>query len=89
MAIARDDLSGYEAAIWHEMGHSLATAGLVAQTCYRWPWLFYQIGVRNPAAVRQLVDVLTERSSYEGIGRRLAAATTRWMLRIGKDEAET
>lgn len=83
-AIARDDPAGYEAAIWREMGHSLATAGLVAQTVYRWPWLFYQIGLRNPAVIRHLVNVLTEKTSYQGIGRRLTGATLLWALRLGK-----
>jgi geranylgeranyl reductase family protein len=79
-SILRDDLSDYEAAIWREIGHSLATAGMAANTYYRLPWLGYQIGLRNPASIRLLVDVLTERSSYEGIGRRILAATARWFL---------
>jgi geranylgeranyl reductase family protein len=79
-SILRDDLSGYEAGIWREIGHNLATAGLTANTYYRLPRLGYQIGLRNPATVRLLVDVLTERSSYEGIGRRLLAAMARWFL---------
>jgi geranylgeranyl reductase family protein len=73
-AIVTEDLAGYEAAIWGEMGHSLATAGLVANTYYRMPRLSYQLGVQNPATVRHIVDVLTERSSYIGIGRRLITA---------------
>ncbi len=85
-AIVRDDLSGYEAAIWREMGHSLATAGLVANTYYRLPWLCYQVGVRNPATARHFVDALTERVSYEKIGRRLIAATLRWLLRLEKEQ---
>jgi flavin-dependent dehydrogenase len=79
-AIIQDDLSGYEAEIWQEIGHSLATAGLVANIYYHLPWLSYQIGLRNPAAVGHLEHVLTERSSYEGIGRRLLAATVSWLL---------
>jgi geranylgeranyl reductase family protein len=79
-SILCDDLSGYRAAIWREIGHSLATAGLTASTYYRLPRLGYQIGLRNPATVRHLVDVLTERFSYQGIGRRLLAATARWLL---------
>jgi flavin-dependent dehydrogenase len=79
-AIASDDLSGYEAAIWREIGHSLATAGLVAGTFYRFPRAGYRLGLRNPATVRQFVDLLTERLSYQGIGRRLVAATARWLL---------
>ena len=74
-AIARDDLAGYEAAVWREIGHSLATCGVAADLIYRWPRRFFQLGVRNPATVRQFVDVLTERASYIGIGRRLVAAT--------------
>jgi geranylgeranyl reductase family protein len=90
-SILRDDLSGYEAAIWREIGHSLATAGLAANTYYRLPWLGYQIGLRNPATVRLLADVLTERSSYEGIGRRLLAAMVRWFIggRGTQDESST
>jgi flavin-dependent dehydrogenase len=79
-AIAAGDLSGYEAAIWREIGHSLATAGMVANTYYRLPRLSYQIGLRNPATVRHFLDVLTEKASYEGIGRRLLAAATGWLL---------
>jgi geranylgeranyl reductase family protein len=82
-AIIRDDLSGYEAEIWQEIGHSLATAGLVANIHYHLPWLSYQIGLRNPATVGHIADVLTERSSYEGIGRRLVAATVPWLLGRG------
>jgi flavin-dependent dehydrogenase len=80
-AIAGDDLSGYEAKIWREIGHSLATAGLIAQTNYRLPWLCFQLGLRNPATMRHLIAVLAEKSSYQGIGRRLVAATALWPLR--------
>jgi len=79
-AIAAEDLSGYEAAIWREIGHSLATAGMVANTYYRLSRLSYQIGLRNPATARHVLDVLTEKASYEGIGRRLLAATIGWLL---------
>jgi geranylgeranyl reductase family protein len=79
-AIIDDDLSGYEAAIWREMGHSLATAGLTANLYYRWPKLCVQLGLRNPATIRHFVDIFTERSSYEGIGRRLIATAARWQL---------
>ena len=79
-AILRDDLSGYEAEIWQEIGHSLATAGQVADLYYRLPWLCYQIGLRNPATVRHFEALLTERCSYKGIGRRLLAATIPWLL---------
>ncbi len=79
-AILRDDPSGYEVEIWQEFGHSLATAGLVANIYYHLPWLSYQIGLRNPATVDLLKDVLAERASYEGIGRRLVAATLPWLL---------
>jgi geranylgeranyl reductase family protein len=85
-AISRDDLAGYEAAIWREIGHSLATAGLTAGLVYRLPWLCYQLGVRNPAAIQQFLRVMEERSSYEGIGRRVIAATVRWLLAGGKTE---
>jgi flavin-dependent dehydrogenase len=79
-AIAADDLAGYEAAIWREMGHSLATAGMVANTYYRIPHLSHRIGLRNPATVRHILDVLLERASYEGIGRRLFTAAIGWLL---------
>jgi geranylgeranyl reductase family protein len=79
-AIVANDLTGYEAAIWREIGHSLATAGMVANTYYRLPRLSYQIGVRNPATVRHFVDVLTEKTSYEEIGRRLLGAAIGWLL---------
>jgi geranylgeranyl reductase family protein len=79
-AIERDDLSGYEAAVWREIGHSLATADRTAALFYRFPAACYRWGVRNPATGRQFVDLLSERFSYQGIGRRLVAATARWLL---------
>jgi len=79
-AISGDDLTGYEAAIWREIGHSLATAGLTAGLVYRLPWLCYQLGVRNPAAILEFLRVMEERSSYEGLGRRVIAATMRWLM---------
>jgi geranylgeranyl reductase family protein len=82
-AILRDDLSGYEAEIWQEIGHSLATAGQMASTYYRLPRLSYQIGVRNEATVSLIEAMLTEKCSYQGIGRRLLAATVPWLLEAG------
>ena len=79
-AIIRDELAGYEAAIWREIGHSLATAGLTAGLYYRLPWLCYQLGIRNPAAIQQFLHVMEEKSSYQGIGRLVIAATLRWLL---------
>ena len=80
-AIASGDLAGYEAAVWREIGHSLATAGLTARLFYRWPEQCFELGVRNRATVQEFVDLLTGRSSYQGIGRRVAAATARWLVR--------
>lgn len=80
-AIADDDLSGYDRAIWHHMGHSLATAGCVAQIYYRLPWLCYVLGLQNPGVIRQFVGILSGRLSYQGIGRRILAATLLWMVR--------
>jgi geranylgeranyl reductase family protein len=79
-AIAAGDLEGYEEAVWREIGHSLATAGMVANTYYRLPRLSYQIGLRNPATARHILDILTEKASYEGIGRRLLTAAIGWLL---------
>jgi geranylgeranyl reductase family protein len=79
-AIAHDDLTGYETAIWQAIGHSLATAGLTANLFYHLPWLCFQLGVRNPAMIRHFIELMAERFSYEGIGRRLIAITLRWML---------
>jgi geranylgeranyl reductase family protein len=81
-AVARDNLTGYERAIWREIGHSLSMAGFTANTYYRLPWLSYHIGVSNPVAVRQFVDLLNGRASYVGIERRMIAATARWMVGI-------
>ncbi len=78
-AVLRDDLSGYERAVWREIGHSLATAALVSGTYYRFPRLCYRLGLRNPAIVRQFADLLMEKNSYQGIGRRLIATTIRWI----------
>ncbi len=78
-AIVADDLTGYETAIWREISHSLATAGMVANTYYRLPLLSYQIGVCNPATARHFLDVLTEKATYVGIGRRLLVAAISWL----------
>jgi geranylgeranyl reductase family protein len=86
--IAAGDLSGYEAAVWREIGHSLAMAGRTADLFYRFPAASYRWGVRNPATVRQFVDLLAERFSYQGIGRRLVAATARWLLTGRSPEQE-
>ena len=86
-SIVAGDISGYEAAVWREIGHSLATAGMVANTYYRLPRLSYQIGLRNPATVRHFVDLFTEKASYEGIGRRLLTTALKWLLsgaRVGE-----
>lgn len=79
-AIARDNLSGYERNIWREIGHSLATAGRLANFFYHFPKLSFRLGVCNPATIRHFVGVLTERFSYQGSGRRLLAATIAWLL---------
>jgi geranylgeranyl reductase family protein len=85
-AIGDDNLSGYEDAIWQEMGQSLATAGLMANTYYRSPRLSYRLGVRNPALTRRFVDLLAERISYVGIGRRILVDTIRWYLQRQEDK---
>jgi flavin-dependent dehydrogenase len=77
-AIVQDDLSIYESKIWREIGHSLATAGLTANTYYRLPRFGFRVGLRNPTTVRHLIDVITGRTSYQGIGRRVLADTVRW-----------
>ncbi len=84
-AILEDDLSNYEAVIWDQFGHSLATAGLTAHLFFRWPAICYKLAIVNPATIRLFLDVLTERASYQGIGRRLAAATAR-KVKIGREE---
>jgi flavin-dependent dehydrogenase len=76
-AILKDDLSGYEAAIWERIGHSLATAALTADLYFRWPKMWYNLAISDPSTIRLFVDVLTERDSYQGIGRRLVTATAR------------
>ena len=89
-AISAGNLAGYETAIWREIGHSLATAGMVANTYYRLPRLSYQIGVRNPATARHILDILLEKASYEGIGRRLFAAAIGWLFPVtrNRDKAD-
>jgi geranylgeranyl reductase family protein len=79
-AITQDDLSGYEEAIWREIGHSLATAKMASDLFYRLPRLSYQLGVRNPATVGHIVDILAGRCSYVGVGRRQLTATAKWLL---------
>jgi geranylgeranyl reductase family protein len=79
-AIVLDDVTGYEAAIWGEVGHSLATAGLLASLFYRWPRRSFQLGLRNPATIWHFLDLLAGRTTYQGIGRRLITSTARWFL---------
>jgi len=79
-AILQEDLAVYESRIWREIGHSLATAGMAARLFYRWPRRCYELGVRNPAIVRLFLDLLADRASYQGIGRRLIASTVRWLV---------
>jgi geranylgeranyl reductase family protein len=79
-AIAEDDLADYEVAIWREIGHSLATAKMVADLYYRMPWLSYQLGLRNPAIVAHMVDILAGRCGYVRTGRRHLGATVAWLL---------
>jgi geranylgeranyl reductase family protein len=80
-AIAADDLSGYEQAVWHKIGHDLATAAAVAGWYYRLPGLCFALGVRNPAIIGQFVGILSQRFGYQGIGRRLLIASLRWAAR--------
>ncbi len=80
-AIAAEDLSGYEQAVWRQIGHSLSTAGLVAGWFYRLPGLCFALGLRNPGIIHQFVWILSERFGYQGIGRRLLATTLAWAAR--------
>jgi flavin-dependent dehydrogenase len=75
-------VGGYEEALWHEVGHSLATAGLAANVYYHLPHVSYRLGVCNLAAIRHVVDIITDDQSYIGIGRRLVFATLRWPLDV-------
>jgi geranylgeranyl reductase family protein len=79
-AIISGELSGYETAVWREIGHSLATAGLTANLYYRWPKLCSSLGLQNPATLSHLLDIMMEDTSYKGIGRRSIAAAARWHL---------
>lgn len=83
-AILQDNPSDYESHIWRTIGHSLATAGLLAGFFYRFQKLSYRLGVYNPATIRQFVQVLTGRFSYQGSGRRLLTATVAWLLTRSK-----
>lgn len=78
-AILRGDLAGYEQAIWREVGHSLATAWQAGRVLYRWPRTCFQLGLRNPATIRHFLDLLAGRAGYQGVGRRLFAATLGWL----------
>jgi len=82
-AIARDDLSGYDQAVWRKVGHSLATAGEVARIFHLVPLLGYVVGVRNPAVIRYFVELLSGRTSYVGSGRRIiwSSLTLGWLFR--------
>jgi geranylgeranyl reductase family protein len=82
-AIARDDLSGYDQAVWRAIGHSLATAGEVARIFHLVPPLGYILGARSPAVVRLFVELLSGRRSYIGTGRRIiwSTLTLGWLFR--------
>jgi hypothetical protein len=41
--------------------------------------MWYNLAISDPSTIRLFVDVLTERASYQGIGRRLVTATARRM----------
>jgi flavin-dependent dehydrogenase len=79
-AIAGDDLSGYDAAVWREIGHSLATAGLAAMVFYHAPRLGYRVGLRNPETARGFVDQFAGRRTYQGIGWRMIWSSAGWVL---------
>jgi geranylgeranyl reductase family protein len=82
-AIAGDDLSGYDQAVWRTVGHNLATAGEVARIFHLVPLLGYILGVRSPAVVRQFVELLSGRRSYIGTGRLViwSTLTLGWLFR--------
>ncbi len=80
-AIVAGDLSGYERAVWREIGQDLATANMVAGWFYRLPGLCFGVCVRNPAIIDQFVGILSQRLNYQGVGRRLLTATARWAAR--------
>jgi flavin-dependent dehydrogenase len=80
-AIASGDLSSYEAAVWRDIGHSLATARLTAGVAYQWPKLSFQLGVRNPATTHLFVKILTGQTSHVGTGRKILGNAARWLLR--------
>ena len=87
-AILAGDPSAYEASVWREIGHSLATAGMAADLFYRRPVLCYRLGLQNPAVVREFVDLLAGRRSYQGIGWRVIRASARWLLNGRKTSGE-
>jgi flavin-dependent dehydrogenase len=77
------DLSAYEDAIWRTVGHSLATADLTARLFHRKPRCCFELGIGNPDTLRHFVDLVSGRTSYQGIARRLALLTAGWLL-IGR-----
>jgi flavin-dependent dehydrogenase len=80
-AIAGGDLSSYEAAVWWDIGRSLATAQLTAGVAYRWPKLTFRLGLRNPATTHLFVKILTGQMSHVGTGRKLLGNAVRSLLR--------
>jgi flavin-dependent dehydrogenase len=79
-AIVSGDLASYDDAVWREIGHSLATAGMAARLFYWRPRACYRLGVQNPITVDHFADLLTGRYNYQGIGRRILYNTVQWML---------
>ena len=60
----------------------------LANLFYRRPVLCYRLGLQKPAVVREFVDVLAGRHSYQGIGRRVIAVTAHWLLDGRKKSGE-
>jgi geranylgeranyl reductase family protein len=79
-AIVQDDLAGYEAAVWEEIGHNLATAKMISDLFYWLPKLSYLLGVLNPKTVQYIVDIIAGKHSYVGIGRQILRATATWPM---------
>ena len=53
---------------------------MTARLYYRWPKPSYQLGLSDPATGRQFADLLAEKVSYQGIGRRMIGSAARRFL---------
>lgn len=63
-SILVDDPGGYSRRVDREIGCDLRWGRLWAQLFYRFPWISFQLGVRNPSVVGEFLSLIAGRTSY-------------------------